>query len=83
MNATAGHAEIAAPVSPYAAPNAMFAAIVAATPRPSMTLASGGAALPARASSSMTSDAATIRPSTESGSRRAAVPAWPCARPRS
>ena len=34
MNATAGHAEISAPSSPYPAPKAMFAPIVAPMPEP-------------------------------------------------
>ncbi len=81
MNATAGHAEITAPSTPNRAPNATFAPTVAAMPSHSITRASPGAPRPFLASCSSTSDAATISPSTDSGSSRAAAPSCPCARP--
>ena len=82
MNATAGQAEISAPSSPYPVPKAMFAPIVALMPSHSMNRASAGASRPLRASCSSTSEAARMRPSTLSGSRRAAVPSCPWTRPR-
>jgi len=81
MKATAGQAEISAPSSPYRAPKAMFAPMVAAMPSHSINRASRGASRPLRASCSRTSEAARISPSTLSGSSRAAVPSCPCARP--
>ena len=58
----------------------MFAPIVALMPSHSMNRASRGASRPLWASCRRTSEAARMRPSTLSGSRRAAVPSWPCAR---